>query len=75
MPIVLRVVRGAMAVAMVVALASQFVDGNDFPTFDAVNFFSYFTVLSNIGAVVVLGALAARPALVGDGRCRSSAAR
>ena len=29
------------------------------------NFFSYFTILSNVGAVVVLGALALRPALVG----------
>ncbi len=52
-----------MALAIVVALASQFVSGEDRPTFDAMNFFSYFTVQSNIGAVIVLGALALRPAL------------
>jgi len=65
MPAVLRLVRGAMSIAIVVALVSQFIRGEDAPTFDAVNFFSYFTVLSNIGAAVVLGALALRPALVG----------
>lgn len=68
MPIVLRVVRAAMAIATVVAIITAFVDATDVPTFRAVNFFSYFTILSNLGAIVVLGALAVRPALVGDER-------
>lgn len=64
----LRVVRAAMAAAIVVAIGRQFDISADSDTFDAVNFFSYFTILSNIGAVVVLGALAARPALIDDHR-------
>jgi hypothetical protein len=60
----LRVVRAMMAVAIVVALVDQFFFGRDLPTFRAVNFFSYFTVLSNIFAAVLLLAQAARPRLV-----------
>jgi hypothetical protein len=66
MSVVRRVVRAAMAVAIVVALVDQFAFGQDLPTFQAVNFFSYFTVLSNIFAAVLLAALAARPALTAD---------
>ena len=44
-----------MAAAIVVALVDQFFFGRDLPTFRAVNFFSYFTVLSNIFAAVLLG--------------------
>ena len=58
-----RLVRAGTAIAIVVALVSQFVYGADFPTFRAANFFSYFTVLSNIGAAVVLGAFAVEPEL------------
>lgn len=65
MLVVLRIVRAALCIATIAALAHQFVAGEDAPTFDAVNFFSYFTVLSNVGAVVLMGALALRPALVG----------
>jgi hypothetical protein len=64
MPVVLRVVRGAMAAAIVFALANQLIRGEDLPTFDTVNFFSYFTVLSNLGAAIVLGALTVRPDLL-----------
>lgn len=59
---VARAVRGVLAVAIVVALVAQFLHGRTFPTFRAANFFSYFTVLSNISAAAVLGWLAARPA-------------
>ncbi len=52
-----------MALAIIVALATQFVLGQDIETFRAVNFFSYFTVLSNVMAVLVLGALVLRPQL------------
>jgi hypothetical protein len=55
-----------MAAAIVVALVDQFFFGRDLPTFRAVNFFSYFTVLSNIFAAVLLGLLAVRPDLVAD---------
>jgi hypothetical protein len=63
---VLRLVRAAMAVAIVAALVDQFLFGRDFPTFRAVNFFSYFTVLSNVFAAVLLAALAVRPSLVAN---------
>lgn len=56
-----RSVRGALAAAIVVALTAQFLHGRTFATFRPANFFSYFTVLSNISAAVVLGVLAARP--------------
>jgi hypothetical protein len=65
MPAVQRVVRGAMAIATLYTLVWHFTNGEDDPTFDAVNFFSYFTILSNVGAIILLGALAIRPALVG----------
>ncbi len=68
MPVLLRVLRGAMAVATIVALIVTFADGTDEPGFNAVNFFSYFTVLSNIGAITVLGALFLRPDLIADRR-------
>ena len=68
MAVFLRVLRGAMAVATIVALIVTFVDGTDEPGFNAVNFFSYFTVLSNIGAITVLGALFLRPDLLADRR-------
>jgi hypothetical protein len=61
-----RSVRAALATAIVVALTDQFFFGADLPTFRTVNFFSYFTVLSNISAAAVLGALAVRPALARD---------
>jgi hypothetical protein len=60
----LRVVRAAMAAAIVAALVDQFFFGRDLPTFRAVNFFSYFTVLSNIFAAVLLFVLGAKPSLV-----------
>lgn len=65
-----RVLRLGMGVAIVVALVDQFFWGVDFPTFRAINFFSYFTVLSNIIAAVVLVALAVRPALLDDRRAQ-----
>lgn len=68
MAVVLRVVRAAMAAAIVVALIDQFFFGRDLPTFRAVNFFSYFTVLSNIFAAVLLAALAVQPRLTDDHR-------
>lgn len=68
MPAILRAARAVMAVATVVALIVTFVDGTDEPGFRAVNFFSYFTVLSNIGAITVLGALFLRPDLLADRR-------
>jgi hypothetical protein len=60
---VLRVVRAAVAALVVVALAAQFVQGRRDNGLQAENFFSYFTVLSNCAAAVVLAVLAARPSL------------
>jgi hypothetical protein len=53
-----------MAVAIIVAIVAQFIEAGDNPIFTPTNFLSYFTILSNIGAVVVLGSLAIRPELV-----------
>lgn len=57
-----------MAIATVVAIVAQLVRATDNPVFRPINFFSYFTILSNLGAIVVLGALALRPRLVADER-------
>ncbi len=53
-----------MASAILVAIVAQFFAAQDSSIFTPTNFFSYFTVLSNIGALVVLGALALRPTVV-----------
>jgi|RhiMethySRZTD1v2_1073278.scaffolds.fasta_scaffold01395_18 hypothetical protein len=68
MATLMRAVRGVMATAIVVAIVVQLFASADRPTFDAVDFFSYFTVLSNIAAVAVLGAAAVRPGLLDDDR-------
>jgi hypothetical protein len=67
-PGVMRVVRGAMAAAVVAAIVTQLVAGFDRDGFSAVNFFSYFTILSNVAALVALGAAALHPPLLGDDR-------
>jgi hypothetical protein len=61
---VLRITRLTVAVLIVVALGWQFRWSSDnSPTFTAGNFFSYFTVLSNVLLAVTMVALAIRPAL------------
>lgn len=65
-----RVLRLAMAVAIVLALATQFFIGTGIATFRAANFFSYFTVLSNVGAAAVLMILVLNP--VADSRRRTT---
>lgn len=50
-----------MAIGIVVALVTQLVLASDNPAFSPFNFFSYFTVLSNVSAVVILTMLAVRP--------------
>jgi hypothetical protein len=64
----LRAVRSGTGVAVVVALVAQYANGSDRATFSAANFFSYFTVISNILVAVVLLSLAARPMLVDEPR-------
>jgi hypothetical protein len=49
-----------MALAIVVALVTQLILATDNPAFSPFNFFSYFTVLSNVSAVVILTMLAVR---------------
>jgi len=68
MPTVLRLVRAVMAAAIVVALTYQLVRTLQHTDLGVVSFFSYFTVLSNVGAAVVLGLLAVRPDLSSDRR-------
>jgi hypothetical protein len=61
---VLRFTRLAVAVLIVVALVAQFRWSSDNrPTFTAGNFFSYFTVQSNILLAVTFVALVVRPTL------------
>jgi hypothetical protein len=64
MRLVLRATRATVAVLIVVALGWQFRWSTDnSPTFTAGNFFSYFTVLSNVLITVTLVALVLRPTL------------
>ena len=56
-----RALRLALASLLAVALIAQYIIGSTDSGLTVVNFFSYFTVLSNAGAVVVLTMLAARP--------------
>ncbi|WP_072802012.1 Pr6Pr family membrane protein [Rhodococcoides yunnanense] len=51
---VIRMVRVAFAALAVAALSTILVDGVGQPGFSVVNYFSYFTVLSNVLAIVVL---------------------
>lgn len=59
----LRLARAAVAAVVAIALATQFGHGRRSNGLQAENFFSYFTVLSNCAAVVLLAFLVARPAL------------
>jgi len=68
MPMAQRVVRAAMAAAIVVALTYQLVRSLQHSNLGVVSFFSYFTVLSNVAAAVVLAILAVRPELSTDPR-------
>lgn len=56
-----RALRLALASLLAVALAAQYIIGSTDSGLTVVNFFSYFTVLSNTAAVVMLTMLAARP--------------
>lgn len=56
-----RAIRLALASLLAVALISQLFIGMSKSDLTVVRFFSYFTVLSNTGAVVMLMLLAARP--------------
>jgi hypothetical protein len=67
-PTVLRLVRAAMAAAIVIALTYQLVRSLQHTDLGVVSFFSYFTVLSNVGAAGVLAVLAGRPDLSTDPR-------
>lgn len=50
----IRILRVAFAALAIAALTSILVDGAAEPTFSVVNYFSYFTVLSNVLTIVVL---------------------
>lgn len=56
-----RALRLALASLLAVALAAQYIIGSTDSGLTFVKFFSYFTVLSNTAAVVMLTMLAARP--------------
>jgi len=56
-----RALRLALASLLAVALAAQYIIGSTDSDLSVVNFFSYFTVLSNTAAVAMLTMLAANP--------------
>lgn len=56
-----RALRLALASLLAVALAAQYIIGSTDSGLTMANFFSFFTVLSNTAAVVMLTMLAARP--------------
>ena len=53
--------RAVMAVALLVALATQLIYGLNRNGLSVVNFFSYFTVLSTVAAMIVLAVRAGKP--------------
>ena len=63
----LRALRLSLASILVVALFAQLVIGMSRAELTVVNFFSFFTILSNTAAVVVLIILAGRPELTSSG--------
>jgi hypothetical protein len=63
----LRSLRLALASLLTVALLAQLAIGMSRADLTVANFFSFFTVLSNTAAVVMLVLLAARPDRVSDG--------
>jgi hypothetical protein len=61
---VLRVARAVVALAITIALVAQYVNGADRNNLSAVNFLSYFTVLSNMAAAVLFAVEVWRPSLM-----------
>ncbi len=59
--LLLAAVRLAFAVAAVVAMTYQFASSSDRPGFGAGNFFSFFTIQSNVFAAAILGLAAIVP--------------
>jgi hypothetical protein len=57
----IQVLRGLVAIAIVVAIVGQALTNADRGTFNPANFFSYFTILSNIASVWLLGRMALQP--------------
>jgi hypothetical protein len=57
----IQVLRGLVAIAIVVAIVGQALANADRGTFNPANFFSYFTILSNIASVWLLGRMALQP--------------
>lgn len=64
----LRSLRLSLASLLTVALAAQLAIGMSRAELSVANFLSFFTILSNIGAVVVMVMLAARPGRVDEAR-------
>ena len=62
MRLALRIARLVTAILIAAALTYQFGKSAQIETFDPINFFFYFTVLSNIAAAVLLAFEAVRPA-------------
>jgi hypothetical protein len=60
-----RVIRGLAAVAILVALVVNYADATRVAGFRAINFFSYFTILSNVLALGLLAGQALRPGWMG----------
>ena len=56
-----RIVRGGVALGILVSLVVTFIDASSVDGFNPVNVLSYFTVLSNIAAVYLMGREALSP--------------
>ncbi|NUT35994.1 MAG: Pr6Pr family membrane protein [Hamadaea sp.] len=63
MEIFVRIYRAAMAIAIIAAIVAQLTRSNANGILDTGNFFSYFTIQSNLVGAAVLGYGALRPAL------------
>jgi hypothetical protein len=66
--LVIAVYRGCVALLIFVAIGVQLGDSVDLPGFSATNFFSFFTILSNLVGAAVLAVCAIRPDRAARGR-------
>ncbi|MGH9894794.1 MAG: Pr6Pr family membrane protein, partial [bacterium] len=58
---VARVLRGLLGAIILVALVVNYVDATSLSNFEPIRFFSYFTILANIAAMLLMARQAAQP--------------
>ena len=70
---VARALRALVAIAVLIATVIVYLDGSQSPTFRPLNFFSYFTIISNLLTAYLMGRQAIQPSwLEGNGSFRGA---